>query len=64
MLFMPALAPQAGFNWVGLIVTVVVVAIIWVIIRTILKITLKLFAMGCLGLLILSGIAFVVLNYK
>ena len=57
MLFMPALA-QGGFNWFGLAVTVVIVAILWVIVRALLKITLKIFAFGCLGLLILTGIVF------
>ncbi len=60
MLFMPALA-QGGFNWLGLVVTVVVLAVVWLVIRTVLKITLKIFAVGCLGLLTLSGIAFVLL---
>jgi hypothetical protein len=57
MLYMPALA-QSGFNWQGLVVTLVVLAILWLVIRVILKITMKIFAIGCLGLLILSGIAF------
>jgi hypothetical protein len=63
MLFMPALA-EGGFSWVGLVVTLVVLAIIWVVIRTILKITLKIFAIGCLGILILSGLAFLLLYGK
>ncbi len=63
MLSLPWL-PLSGFNWVGLIATVVVVAILWFIVRTVLKLTLKLFAIGCLGLLILSGIAFVMLYGK
>lgn len=58
MLFIPALA-EGGFNWLGLVVTLVVLAIGWVVVRTLLKITLKIFAIGCLGILILSGIAFV-----
>ncbi len=60
MLFMPALA-QGSFNWLGLVVTLVVLAVVWLVIRTILKITMKIFAIGCLGLLILSGVAFVLL---
>ena len=63
MLFMPALA-QSGFNWIGLLVTLAVLAILWGVVRTILKITLRLFAVGCLGLLVLSGIAFVLLYGK
>jgi hypothetical protein len=63
MLFAPVLA-GGGFNWVGLIVTVVVLAILWLVVRTVLKITMKIFAVGCLGLLILSGIAFVMLYGK
>jgi len=63
MLFMPALA-AGSFNWQGLLITLVVLAIVWIVIRAILKITLKIFAIGCLGLLILSGIAFVLLYGK
>ena len=63
MLFMPALA-QGGFNWLGLVVTLVVLAVVWLVIRTILKITMKIFAIGCMGILILSGIAFVLLYGK
>jgi hypothetical protein len=63
MLFMPALA-EGGFNWLGLVVTLVVLAIIWVVVRTVLKITLKIFAIGCIGILILSGLAFVLLYGK
>ena len=63
MLWMPGLA-EGGFNWVGLITTIVVVAVIWFIVRAVLKITLKIFAIGCMGLLILSGIAFVLLYAK
>ena len=58
MFFLPALA-QGGFNWLGLLVTLVVLAILWGVVRTVLKITLRIFAIGCLGILILSGIAFV-----
>ena len=60
MLFMPALA-QGGFNWQGLLVTLVVLAILWLVVRLILKITMKIFAIGCLGLLILAGLAFLLL---
>ena len=63
MLSMLALA-QSGFNWLGLVVTLVVLAVVWVVVRTLLKITLKIFAIGCLGMLILSGIAFVLLYGK
>jgi hypothetical protein len=63
MLFMPGLA-AGGFNWLGLVVTLVVLAVVWLVVRTILKITLKIFAIGCLGILILSGIAFVMLYGK
>jgi len=63
MLFMPALA-QGSFNWLGLVVTLVVLAVVWLVIRTILKITMKIFAIGCMGILILSGIAFVLLYGK
>jgi hypothetical protein len=63
MLFMPGLA-AGSFNWLGLAVTLVVLAVVWLVVRTILKITLKIFAIGCLGILILSGIAFVLLYGK
>ncbi len=60
---MPALA-QGGINWFGLAVTVVIVAILWVIVRALLKITLKIFAIGCLALLILTGLVFVLNHLK
>ena len=63
MLVMPALA-QGGFNWLEVLIGVVVLAIVWVVVRAILKITLKIFALGCLGILILSGLAFVLLYSK
>ena len=63
MLFMPAMA-QGGINWFGLAVTVVIVVILWVIVRFLLKITLKIFAIGCLGLLILTGVIFLLGQLK
>jgi hypothetical protein len=62
MLPMPLLAGSTP-SWVTIIVAVVALAVIWFVIRTVLKITMKVFAIGCLGLLILSGVAFV-LFYK
>jgi hypothetical protein len=63
MEFIPVLA-GGGFNWVGLGIALVVLALVWFVVRTLLKITLKIFAIGCLGILILSGIAFVMVYWK
>ncbi len=63
MLFMPGLA-EGSINWFGLAVTVVIVAILWVIVRFLLKITLKIFAIGCLGLLILTGVIYLLNQLK
>jgi hypothetical protein len=62
MSLMPLMAGSSS-NWLGIIIAVVALAVVWFVIRTVLKITMKIFAIGCLGLLILSGIAFV-LVYK
>ncbi len=62
MLSVPLLAGSTP-SWVTIIVGVVALAIIWFVVRTVLKITMKIFAIGCLGLLILSAIAFLLI-YK
>ncbi len=62
MLPMPLLAGSTP-SWMGVVIAVIALAVIWFVIRTVLKITMKIFAIGCLGLLVLSGIAFVLL-YK
>jgi hypothetical protein len=62
MLHMPLMAGGSS-SWIGVVITVVALVVIWFVIRAVLKITLKIFALGCLGLLILSGIAFLLL-YK
>jgi len=54
MLLAPYLA-ESGFNWTGLILTLIGVAVGWTILRFVLRLTLKIFAIGCLGLLILVG---------
>lgn len=63
MWFIPALA-SSGFNWMGVAVALVVLALVWFVVRTALKITLRIFAIGCVGILILTGIAFVLVHWK
>jgi hypothetical protein len=63
MLFMPALA-NISFSWAGLGIAALVLALLWIVVRLVLKITLRLFAIGCLGILILAGIAFVMVYWK
>ena len=54
MLFAPLLA-ENSFNWTGLILTLIGVAVGWTILRFVLRLTMKIFAIGCLGLLIFVG---------
>ena len=63
MLFAPVLA-EGGFNWTGLAIALVVLALGWTILRFVLRLTMKIFAVGCLGLLIVVGVAFVLLYGK
>ena len=61
MLFAPVLA-GGGFNWTGLVIALVVLAVGWTILRFVLRLTMRLFALGCVGLLFVVGIAFVLLS--
>ncbi len=63
MLLAPVLA-EGGFNWGGLALTLIVLALGWTILRFVLRLTLKMFALGGIGLLILVGLAFVLLYGK
>jgi hypothetical protein len=59
------LAPVfAGFNWTGLAIALVVLALGWTILRFVLRLTMRLFALGCLGLLIVVGAAFVLVYFR
>ncbi|HLE29675.1 MAG TPA: hypothetical protein VI793_16240 [Anaerolineales bacterium] len=60
MLPIPLLA-EGPFNWTGLILTLVALAVGWTILRFVLRLTLKIFALGCTGLLIVVGVLFVLL---
>lgn len=42
----------------------VVLALLWTLLRFVLKLTMKVFAIGCLGVLIVAGVAFVMLYGK
>jgi hypothetical protein len=63
MLLAPVLA-EGGFNWVGLAIALVVLAVGWTILRLVLRLTMKVFALGGIALLIVVGIAFVLLYGK
>jgi hypothetical protein len=54
----PILA-EGGFSWVGLGIALAALAIGWTILRFVLRLTMKIFAIGCLGLLVLVGAGFV-----
>ncbi len=54
MLFLPLFADEP-FNWTGLILSLIGLAVGWTVLRFVLRLTLKIFAIGCLGLLILVG---------
>jgi len=62
MLFAPIFA-EGGINWMGLAIALVVLAIGWTILRTVLRLTMRIFAMGCIGLLIVVGIAYVLVYF-
>jgi hypothetical protein len=46
----------AQVNWVMLGVAVVVLVVGWTIVRTVLRLTMRVFALGCVGLLVLGGV--------
>ena len=54
MLFTLTLA-ETPINWLGLALALVGLAVGWTILRFVLRLTLKIFAIGCLGLLLLTG---------
>jgi len=60
MLPAPHLA-ETPFNWPGLLLALLALAAGWTILRFVLRLTLKVFALGCLGLLIVVGAMFVLL---
>ena len=51
-------------NWVLLAVVGVALAIGWTILRMVLRLTMRMFAMGCVGLVILGAIVFVVATFS
>ena len=54
----------AGFNWTGLVIALVVLALGWTILRFVLRLTMRLFALGCLGLLIVAAAGFVLVYFR
>lgn len=55
---------ESGFNWTGLAITLIVLALGWTILRFVLRLTLRIFALGGIALLILVGLTFVLLYGK
>ena len=47
--------------WLGLVLTLIALAVGWTILRFVLRLTLRIFAIGCLGLLVVVGAMFVLL---
>ncbi len=60
MLPAPSLA-ETPFNWPGLLLALLALAAGWTILRFVLRLTLRVFALGCLGLLAVVGVMFVLL---
>ncbi len=46
----------ANVNWVMIGIFLVVLVVGWTIVRTVLRLTTRVFALGCVGLLVLGGI--------
>jgi hypothetical protein len=57
MWLIPVLA-EGEFNWVGLGIALAALAVGWTILRFVLRLTMKFFAVGCLGLVMLLGAGF------
>ncbi len=57
-MFAPMLADSPPMNWTGLVIALVALAAGWVILRVVLRLTLKVFACGCTVLLAVVGAAF------
>jgi hypothetical protein len=51
-------------NWTLWIVVGVALAVGWTILRMVLRLTMRMFAMGCVGLVILAGIVFAVAYFS
>ncbi len=54
--------PFANMDWTTIAIIVAVLVVGWVILRTVLRLTMRVFAIGCTGLLLL-GAALAVLAY-
>jgi len=46
----------AQVDWVTIGIFLVVLVVGWTIVRTVLRLTMRVFALGCVGLLVLGGI--------
>ena len=51
-------------NWTLMAVVGVVVALGWTILRMVLRLTMRMFALGCVGLVILAGIVVAVAYFS
>jgi hypothetical protein len=51
-------------NWVLLAVVGVALTVGWTILRMVLRLTMRMFAVGCVGLVILGAIVFVVATFS
>jgi hypothetical protein len=51
-------------SWVLWGVVAVALAIGWTILRIVLRLTMRMFAMGCVGLILLAGIVFAVAYFS
>ena len=46
---------EAEFSWTNVALVVIALAVGWTILKAVLKLTLRVFTLGCLGLLALAG---------
>ena len=53
-----------GFDWGQLLIVLAALTAGWTILKTVLRLTMRAFAIGCTGLLVVVAIAFVALYGK
>lgn len=54
----------AQVDWVTIGIFLVVLVVGWTIVRTVLRLTMRVFALGCVGLLVLGGIVTAVAMFQ
>lgn len=54
----------AGVDWIALGIGLAVLAIGWVVLKTVLKMTMKIFTLGCTGLIVLAVIGAALVYFR